>query len=153
MSQRTSRHTLGHVFQSFKTKDRVTVMVIGDPHVKSFEKNEDYETCNELQYFAKTKRENETMAEEYYPTGNQTSTSKMNHTTGAQHAEEPVILISNERFTIEGMLSRWSPNLNGTFFSEVRKSYYIAHTTSLLLSLLLLLSLPSFLPSSLPLII
>ena len=94
------------IFQEFGSEDRVTVMVMGDPHVISLDYHNTIQTCDSLEYFME-----ETEEEEPKET---------------VVAAEPMVLLSNEYFKITGILSRWSANVTGTYLSSVCDIFFAA---------------------------
>ncbi|KAF6027421.1 hypothetical protein EB796_014269 [Bugula neritina] len=132
---------------SLKTNDRVTLAVVGDPHVKSLKNPDKFETCSELEYFTYKSKylygstdspENFTFPKATFPTTTLdfTSTTPMpmpeymsttetpelesGADTDLLVAPEKTVLISNDWFRVEGTLARWSSSVTGTFFKEVK---------------------------------
>lgn len=81
-------------------------MAIGDPHIKSYRQNGDYQTCNALEYFE----------------GAEKMQILSRRRREADLAAESILLLSNEWFSLRGWLTRWSAEVNGTYFSRVTLS-------------------------------
>ena len=81
----------------------MTVMAIGDPHIKSLDFNDQYLTCHGFEYF-NNKTPIDNLDEGVYD---------------GTLAAKTIVLISNEMFSLEGKLARWSPDSKGTYFTKV----------------------------------
>lgn len=79
-------------------------MAIGDPHIKSYKLNDEYQTCNGLEYFPDPQTE---------------SQSGSQSLADPSVASEMILLLSNEWFSLAGQLKRWSGEVNGTYFSQM----------------------------------